>query len=75
MRFYGVLDHRKKTKTRFSCVILGLKAGKTRCYVRCQGLLILTMKNRSIKTIFLKKLGRYSPSSSTSNDFVKILFI
>ena len=71
MRFYGVLDHRKKTKTRFSCVILGLKAGKT----RCQGLLILAMKNRSIKTIFLKKLGRYSPSSSTSNDFVKILFI
>ena len=32
--FYGVLDHRKKIKTRFSCVILEPKTGKTRCYVR-----------------------------------------
>ena len=33
--FYEVLDHRKKIKFRFSCIILGLKTGKTRCFVRC----------------------------------------
>ena len=31
----GVLDLRKKTKARFSCVILRPKTGKSRCYVRC----------------------------------------
>ena len=35
MRFCGVFDHRKKTKARFSCVILKCKTSKTCCCVRC----------------------------------------
>ena len=53
MGFYGVLDHRKNIKTRFPCVILGLKTGQIRSYVRCQGIFFHTvnfeMKNRSIE--------------------------
>ena len=49
--FYGVLDLRKKIKTRFSCVMLGLKTSKTLCSVRCLGIFFWTVNFEMAKRI------------------------